>query len=95
MNELSILTDKSVPNQNYTIESAALNRSDLIIVIKEGEKDEFLDDFIHGKTAFPIFITTDSIEIRVKRPVSVRGFLSGSDGSEDLLSFIIDLSLKN
>ena len=95
MNEITILTDKNVPNQSYVIESAALNRSDLIIVIKEEQKDMFLDDLIHGKTAFKIILNTDNIEIRVKHPVSVRSFMNGNNGSDDLISFIIDLSLKN
>lgn len=95
MNEITILTDKNVPNQSYTIENAALNRSDLIVVIKSEEKDEFLDDFIHGKTAFKIVINTDVAEIRIKTPVSVRSFMYGSNGSDDLLSFVISLSPQN
>ena len=95
MSELTIITDKNVPNQSYTIESAALNRSDLIIVIKKEEKDYFLDEFIRGKTAFKIVVNTDVAEIRIKHPVSVRSYLNGSDGLDDLISFIIDLSQKS
>ena len=95
MSELTIITDKNVPNQSYTIESAALNRSDLIIVIKKEEKDYFLDEFISGKTAFKIVVNTDVAEIRIKHPVSVRSYLNGSDGLDDLISFIIDLSQKS
>lgn len=95
MNEITILTDKNVPNQSYVIENAALNRSDLIIVIKTEQKDMFLDEFIHGKTAYRIILNTDNIEIRVKKPVSVRSFMEGNNGTYNLISFIIDLSLKN
>lgn len=95
MSELRFLTEGNIPNENYTIESAAINRSDLIIVIKKSEIDSFLNDFILGKTAYKIVVNTDIAEIRIKHLVSVRNYISASDGSEDLTSFIIDLSYKN
>lgn len=95
MNELRLITEGNVPNQNYIIESAAINNSDLLILIKDSEKDEILDDFIKGKTAYKIVINTDIAEIRLKHLVSVRNFLYANVGSDEVISFIIDLSLKS
>ena len=95
MSELTLITEGFKLNRSYTIESAAINKSDLVVVIKDSEKDEFLDDFIKGKTAYKIAINTDIAEIRIKHIVFVRNFLYGNDGTNELLSFIIDLSPRN
>lgn len=95
MNELTLITDGFKLNRCYTIESAAINKSDLVVVIKDNEADDFLKDFIQGKTAYKVAINTDVAEIRVKHLVYVRNFLYGNDGNNELLSFIIDLLPRN
>lgn len=95
MNELQFLTDGNELNHSYTIESAAINGTDLVIVVKENEEDEFLRNFYQGKTSYRIVVNTDVAEIRVKHRVSSRNFLSASNGNDNLISFIIDLTLKN
>ena len=95
MNELTLITEGFKLNHSYTIESAAIKKSDLVVVIKDSEKDEFLVDFIKGKTAYKIAVNTDIAEIRIKHVVFVRSFLYGNDGNNQLLSFIIDLSPRN
>lgn len=95
MSELTLITEGFKPNRSYTVENAAINKSDLVVVIKENEVDDFLNDFIQGKTAYKIAINTDVAEIRLKHIVYVRNFLYGSDGNSELLSFIIDLLPRN
>ena len=95
MNELTLITDGFKLNRCYTIENAAINKSDLVVVVKESEVDDFLQDFIQGKTAYKIVINTDIAEINIKHIVYARNFLYGSDGNNELLSFIIDLSPRN
>lgn len=95
MNELTLITEGNNPNQSYTIESAAINKSDMVVVIKESEEDKVLKDFIKGKTAYKIVLNTDIAEIRIKHMVYARSFLYGNDGNTELISFIIDLSIKS
>ena len=95
MSELTLITEDFKVNQCYTIESAAINKSDLIVVMKESEVDDFLKNFIQGKTSYKIAINTDSVEIRLKHCVYTRSFLHGSNGNNELISFIINLLPSN
>lgn len=95
MKELTLITEGNNLNQSYTIESAAINKSDMVVVIKESEEDDVLSDFIKGKTAYKIVLNTDVAEIRIKHLVYVRNFLYGAEGDNELVSFIIDLSPKS
>ena len=95
MNELTLITEGNQVNRSYTIENAAINKSDLVVVIKESESDEFLNDFIHGKTAYKLVINTDVAEIRIKHLVHVRNFMFANNGIDELISFIINLLPSN
>ena len=94
MKEFQIITDGNELNRCYNAESIAIDGSNLIIVMKEEESDDFLDEFVHGKTSYKVSISTDTVTIRLKYKVFARNYLYSEDENQ-LFSFIIGLSPEN
>lgn len=75
MKTLTLITEGNEINHHYEMKSVAIvpafrGISDdykFMIMIEKDEADDFLMDFIEGKTGYRIQIDTDSVRIEVKR----------------------------
>ena len=80
MTTLTLITPARHLNHHYELESAAL-RADwyLSMIIKEENIDNFLQDFIDGKTGYKVQIDSDTMTLTLKDLYSVENRVDEGD----------------
>ena len=66
MNTLTLITENQHLNHHYSVDSVSIVPQRFVIVIDDDEIDDFLKEFIGGKTGYRIQIDTDMMRVETK-----------------------------
>lgn len=93
MNTLTLITEGNRINHHYAIKSAAISPSTdwrFLIIMDEDEADNFLMDFIDGKTGYRLEIDTENVRIEVKHKCFSTAKVYAEQADEGILAFTIN-----
>ena len=95
MNTLTLITEGNRINHHYEIKSAAISPFTdewrFLIMMDEDEADNFLMDFIDGKTGYRLEIDTENVRIEVKHKCFSTAKVYAERADEGILAFTINV----